>query len=106
MSPEPIPRFGCSPEEACAALGIGMRTLYGLIGRGEVQTRKLGKRTIIPVTSLQRLMDGDQETNQLQRCANDCRIEGGTKFSISDAVGSTTPQESAGWSMDASRKYF
>jgi len=57
--PVPIARFSLSPEEACASLGIGMSTLYGLIARGEVESRKLGKRTVIPISSLPRLMDGE-----------------------------------------------
>jgi excisionase family DNA binding protein len=51
-------RLGCSPSEACAALGVGRTFLYGLIASGRIEARKLGRRTIITVPSLLKLMDG------------------------------------------------
>lgn len=51
-------RFGCSPNEACAALGVGRTLLYELIAEGRIEVKKLGRRTIVSVPSLLRLMDG------------------------------------------------
>jgi len=51
-------RLGCSPNEACVALGIGRTLLYDLIAEGRVEVRKLRRRTIVSVPSLLKLMDG------------------------------------------------
>ena len=37
---------------ACAALGIGRTHLYQLISDGHLETRKIGRRTVIPASSL------------------------------------------------------
>jgi excisionase family DNA binding protein len=50
-------RLGCSPREACAALGIGRTLLYQLIAEGRIEVTKLSRRTIVSVPSLLRLMD-------------------------------------------------
>ena len=49
-------RIGCSADEACAALGIGRTFLYQLIAEGRIEVRKLGRRTIVSVPSLLKLM--------------------------------------------------
>ena len=51
-------RLGCSPSEACIALGIGRTLLYELIAERRVEIRKVGRRTIVSVPSLLKLMDG------------------------------------------------
>jgi hypothetical protein len=51
-------RLGCSPNEACIALGIGRTFLYDLIAERRVEVRKLGRRTIVSIPSLLKLMDG------------------------------------------------
>lgn len=43
--------------EACRYLGIGRSTLYVLIGKGEIETIKLGASTLVVTESLQRLVD-------------------------------------------------
>jgi len=65
--PEPTPkldqtlpfreRLGCSPSEACVALGIGRTLLYRLIAGRQVEVTKLGRRTIIIIPSLLKLLD-------------------------------------------------
>src|SRR5262245_8972403 len=50
-------RLGCSPSEACAALGVGRTFLYSLIAEHRIEVRKLGRRTIVSVPSLLKLMD-------------------------------------------------
>lgn len=42
--------------EACHAVGIGRTKLYELIGKGRVETRKIGARTVIPAESLRALI--------------------------------------------------
>jgi excisionase family DNA binding protein len=51
-------RLGCSPSEACVALGVGRTFLYQLIAEGRVEVTKLGRRTIVSVSSLLKLLGG------------------------------------------------
>jgi len=55
-SPEPI---SYSINDACKVLGLGRTYLYKLISDGRIQARKVGKRTLIPASSLRRLIDGE-----------------------------------------------
>jgi excisionase family DNA binding protein len=50
-------RLGCSPSEACAALGVGRTLLYRLIAERHIDVRKLGRRTIVSIPSLVKLLD-------------------------------------------------
>jgi excisionase family DNA binding protein len=45
-------------SEAVSSTGIGRTKLYALIKEGQLETRKLGKRTLIPAPSLRALVDG------------------------------------------------
>lgn len=50
-------RLTLSIPEACAFLGIGRSSLYGLISSGDLQTILIGKRRLVPVDSLRNLID-------------------------------------------------
>lgn len=50
------PKLAFTIAEACHAVGIGRSKLYELIGRGRIETRKIGSRTIIPAESLRDLV--------------------------------------------------
>ena len=50
-------KLAYSVNEAADAISIGRSKLYQLIQSGDVETRKIGKRTVIPAASLQRLLD-------------------------------------------------
>lgn len=50
-------RLCLSPADAARALGIGRSTLFGLLARGEIKARKLGTRTLISATELNRYVD-------------------------------------------------
>jgi excisionase family DNA binding protein len=50
-------RVGCSPREACEALGIGRTFLYRLIAERRIEVTKLGRRTIVSIPSLLKLLD-------------------------------------------------
>ena len=41
---------------ACNAIGIGRTKLYFLIGQGLIDTIRIGGRTLIPASSLRRLI--------------------------------------------------
>ncbi|WP_424138581.1 helix-turn-helix domain-containing protein [Roseomonas chloroacetimidivorans] len=44
--------------EAVTSTGIGRTKLYALIKAGQLETRKLGAKTLIPAPSLRALVDG------------------------------------------------
>jgi len=48
-----------SVADACRVSSIGRTRLYALIKEGQLEVRKIGKRTLIPAASLRRLIDGD-----------------------------------------------
>lgn len=51
-----------SVEDARAMLGnIGRTNLYAMLSRGELESRKLGKRRLILVASITRLIDSAQD---------------------------------------------
>ena len=43
--------------QACARLGIGRTALYELLKAGELRSFKVGTRTLIPETELQRFIE-------------------------------------------------
>jgi excisionase family DNA binding protein len=50
-------RLGCSIDETSTALGVQRDTVYRLIAEGRLTMSKLGRRTIVHVASIQRLLD-------------------------------------------------
>jgi len=48
-----------SIRDACLATGLGRTYIYELIKQKKLQTRKLGKRTLIPAESLRLLIAGE-----------------------------------------------
>jgi len=59
-------RLTCTIAEACAATGLGRTKLYELIGDGRVDTATIGRRRLVKIGSLQRLLDvsGESATDQ------------------------------------------
>ena len=51
------PAIAYSIKEACRISSLGRTSLYALIAAGKLQSRKVGKRTLIPAESLQRLIN-------------------------------------------------
>lgn len=47
-----------SINEACRVSSLGRTRLYQLIGEGRLEARKIGKRTLIPASSLRALIAG------------------------------------------------
>lgn len=47
-----------SIANACKVSSIGRTRLYSLIAEGKLEARKVGKRTLIPAESLQKLING------------------------------------------------
>jgi excisionase family DNA binding protein len=52
-------KLAYSIKEAVAVTSISRSTLYLMISDGTIETRKIGKRTLIPAASLQRLISGE-----------------------------------------------
>ena len=55
-TPEPL---AYSISDACRVTSIGRTRLYALIAEGRLDVRKIGRRTLIPATSLRALIDGE-----------------------------------------------
>lgn len=51
------PKLAYRIDEAADAIGIGRSKLYELIKAKQVETRKIGTRTVIPAASLHRLLE-------------------------------------------------
>jgi excisionase family DNA binding protein len=49
-----------SIKEACTMLGIARTTLYRLINEDRLATRRIGRRTLIPASEIQTILDGEQ----------------------------------------------
>jgi excisionase family DNA binding protein len=43
-------------NDACAALGISRSHLYGLAARGEIRLVRIGHRTLVPESEIDRLL--------------------------------------------------
>lgn len=55
-NPEPL---AYSVADACSAISCCKSHLYNLIRAGKLETRKLGRRTLIPAASLRALIEGE-----------------------------------------------
>jgi excisionase family DNA binding protein len=49
-------RLAYSLEESAQAIGLSRRTLYNLIEAGSLRTVKLGRRRVVPVEELTRIL--------------------------------------------------
>lgn len=54
-----IQRPTCTIKEACRAAGLGRTKLYELIGGGALETTTIGRRRLVRVRSLLRLLKVD-----------------------------------------------
>lgn len=49
-------------RDAARQLSISPRTLATLIARGEIQSRKVGRRRIVPIAALEKFLTRDHST--------------------------------------------
>lgn len=56
-----LERQGYSPAEAAHTIGCGRTTIYELIKQGRLRVVKIGVRTIIPRTEIERLLAGGND---------------------------------------------
>ena len=58
---DPLPLLAIRVPEACRMIGIGRTKLYELIHAGDLEAVKLGRATLITVSSLRRLIGKSRE---------------------------------------------
>jgi excisionase family DNA binding protein len=51
-------KFSCTVDEAMSATGLGRSKFYQLIRAGTLETRRVGKRRLVLISSLKKLVDG------------------------------------------------
>jgi len=54
----PLAPLAYSIVDACRVSSLGRTRIYQLINSGQLEARKVGKRTLIPAQSLQQLIGG------------------------------------------------
>jgi excisionase family DNA binding protein len=54
----PLEPLAYSVSEACRVSSLGRTRLYQLIAEGRLEVCKIGKRTLIPASSLRALIEG------------------------------------------------
>ena len=57
MSTQHDTKLAYSIKEAASALSLGRSRIYELLNEGKLESRKIGKRTVIPTASLHRLLE-------------------------------------------------
>ena len=50
-------------EEAATALGIGRNSAYAAARTGAIHTIKVGKRLLVPIASLQKMLNAPEDKN-------------------------------------------
>jgi excisionase family DNA binding protein len=53
-----IAKLACSIQEAATYIGVSKRLVERLVASGEIPSRKVGSRRLIPVASLTRWLEG------------------------------------------------
>jgi excisionase family DNA binding protein len=68
-----IEKIGYSIDEAVEASGIGRTTLYELMGSGEIESVKVGRRRIIPADSIRAYFDSLRTAGKADQCSDVAR---------------------------------
>jgi excisionase family DNA binding protein len=58
-TPHPAKPLSVTVPTALAITGLGRTTLYALIGQGRVRTTKVGTRTLVNYSDLEKLATGE-----------------------------------------------
>ena len=64
-----VSRMTITVTETAKRLGIGRNTAYDAVRRGEIPTIRIGKRILVPVSALDRLLNGTSERSQAEESA-------------------------------------
>ena len=62
-------RPACTIAEACEVVGVCRSTLYALMGEGRLETVNLGRRRLVLVPSLLRILEASQDASQPPKAA-------------------------------------
>lgn len=54
---QPAEALSYSVADACRVTSLGKTLIYQMIAKGQLEVRKVGKRTLIPAASLRALID-------------------------------------------------
>lgn len=57
MTDRAMEKITCTVNEACASLSLGRSKFYELVKAGEIDTVKIGTRTLVKVASLLRIVE-------------------------------------------------
>jgi hypothetical protein len=60
-------RLAVSVEEAAEMLSVSTRSIWNMCSRGEIQSRKIGSRTVFTVASLEAFIHGTDNSVQKQK---------------------------------------
>ena len=52
-------------EQTCAALGVGKTTVFALLREGELCRVRIGRRTLVTIESIERLIETSLEQQSL-----------------------------------------
>lgn len=58
-APSPVARLALSIPESAESIGCSVPHIYRLIAAGKLRSTKVGRRTVIPVTALRALAEGE-----------------------------------------------
>ncbi len=59
---ESVERQGYNVGEAARIIGVGRTTMHKMLNQGRVRPVKIGSRTIIPKSEIERLLNGADDT--------------------------------------------
>lgn len=66
-----LPRLAFTLREAAASIGLGLRTVEDLVARGEIPTKTVGRRRVIPVAALEEWLARTEEERAEAKRAGD-----------------------------------
>ena len=61
-----VTKLAITVSEAACRLGIGRNSAYEAVRRGEIPTIRIGKRILVPISALDRLLDGSWELSRTE----------------------------------------
>lgn len=66
MSENPTPKLVLTVEETAEALAVSIRTVERLIAKGELPSRKIGWRRVIPLAALHKYLNNAETLAESQ----------------------------------------
>lgn len=60
--PQEVERQGYNVGEAARIIGVGRTTMHKMLNQGRIRPVKIGARTVIPKSEIERLLNGSDDT--------------------------------------------